>query len=129
MFEVVDVTEGAVAKVMPRGELDSGASFLFEAKLDAVLASHAGLIVIACDELEMVSSAGLRVLLAFAKKVKKAGARMAMCGMRPMVYRVFEICEFTTFLTICPKMEDALAKIGAQRGDGPPPIHAGAGRS
>ncbi len=52
------------------------------------------------EELEYVSSAGLRVLLSAAKKLKAAGGSMLVKNVNPQVMDVFKITGFNAILTI-----------------------------
>ena len=56
-----------------------------------------GLIVIDCEKLSYISSAGLRVLLAAQKKTKGAMKLVNVCE---LVMEVFEMTGFTDILTI-----------------------------
>ena len=57
--------------------------------------------------LTFTSSAGLRVLLATAKKMKNSGGRMALYGTQPGVLEVFELSGFTRILTFVPDAASA----------------------
>lgn len=52
------------------------------------------------EELEYVSSAGLRVLLSATKKIKAAGGSMLVKNVNPQVMDVFKITGFNAILTI-----------------------------
>jgi anti-sigma B factor antagonist len=55
-----------------------------------------------------VSSAGLRILLATAKKVKPDG-ELKICGLNPSVLEVFEMSGFSTIFKIFDNEDAALA--------------------
>jgi anti-anti-sigma factor len=59
-------------------------------------------------ELDYVSSAGLRVLLIAAKRVKACQGRLAICALRPDVLEVFEISGFTKIFSLYPTRAQAL---------------------
>jgi anti-anti-sigma factor len=48
--------------------------------------------------LEYISSAGLRVILSTAKKLKGLGGSLAVCGMGGMVKEVFALSAFDTII-------------------------------
>lgn len=58
--------------------------------------------------LEYVSSAGLRSVLAVAKKLKAAGGSLALCGLSGLVLEVFSISGFDSFLPMYETIEDAI---------------------
>ena len=84
------------------GRLDSNTAPLAEqAVLRLTDGSHGGL-VIDCTGLDYVSSAGLRVLLIAAKRMKAAGAKLCLAGLAPPVMEVFRVSGFLALFTIRP---------------------------
>ena len=59
--------------------------------------------------LEYISSAGLRVLLATAKKLKASGGDLKICSLNDTVQEVFDISGFSSILTVSKDQEEALA--------------------
>lgn len=57
---------------------------------------------------EYVSSAGLRVLLATAKRLGAQGGKLVLCGLASYVWEVFEVAGFTTIFQILPDEEAGL---------------------
>ena len=62
--------------------------------------------------LTYASSAGLRVLLKFAKQAKASRVRLVLSGLTPAVKEVFDISGFTAIFEIKPDRDQALAAIG-----------------
>ncbi|HNS83144.1 MAG TPA: STAS domain-containing protein, partial [Methanolinea sp.] len=58
------------------------------------------------------SSAGLRVLLAAMKRLKKAEGNLVLCAMKPFVQEVFDLTGFSRIFTICDSEEDATHHLG-----------------
>ena len=61
--------------------------------------------------LDYVSSAGLRVFLLAAKKLKKTGGQMALFGMKPIIKEVFDMSGFSALFTIVNTREEALTSL------------------
>jgi len=78
-----------------------------ETHLDGSLKSGESRILIDFNALGFISSAGLRVLLSYAKRTNKAGYRLALSGMSPSVRAVFELVGFISISTIYPTSEKA----------------------
>ena len=63
------------------------------------------------SELDYISSAGLRVVLVAAKRLKPLGGKLAVYGMQPQVKEVFEISGFLRILEIAHSREDAIRRV------------------
>ena len=115
MFNVKQARENNVVKVHLDGHLDSTTAPAFESKLAELLKDEGDFhIVMDCGELMFISSAGLRVFLTFAKKVKKQNGQMALSGLQPTVYAILEASGFLNFLTLCSTIEEAVAYVNNQ---------------
>lgn len=89
------------------GSLDSTTSPEAQKALDQVLAG-ARKVVLDFSELDYISSAGLRVLLGAAKKLRGSGETLKMFGLNQSVREVFEISGFSTILAVYPSEAEAL---------------------
>lgn len=65
-------------------------------------------ILVNLEKLDYISSSGLRVLLAVAKKLKSAGGELRICSVDDFVKEVFEISGFATILRVFRNETDAL---------------------
>jgi stage II sporulation protein AA (anti-sigma F factor antagonist) len=68
-------------------------------------------IVLNFSGVDYISSAGLRVVLWLAKRLREHAGALALYGLRKNVLEIFEMCGFVDFLTIVDSREAALAKI------------------
>jgi len=92
------------------GRLDSNTSPDFEKKVFEAIDDGSRNMVINCEKLDYITSAGLRVLNKTAKKLKNEG-KIILYAMEDYVKEVFEIAGFDTFLTIVPTRDEALSNI------------------
>ena len=90
------------------GSLDSTTSPEAQKALDTVVAG-AKTVVLDFSGLDYISSAGLRVLLGAAKKLRASGGTLRMFGLNQSVREVFEISGFSTILSVYPSESEALA--------------------
>ena len=111
MLNVRHTKENSVIKLHLDGRLDSLTAPVFEQQLEKLIKDGDYHVVIACDDLVFVSSAGLRVFLTFAKKIKKQSGNLALCGIQPSVYAVLELSGFLSFLKLCPSADEAMAHV------------------
>ena len=97
-MEIIKTKDNQKLTLALRGRLDTNTSPKLEAELKRSLS---GITELEFDfsEVEYVSSAGLRVLLA-AQKVMKRQGTMVLRGVSDAVMEVFEITGFVDILTI-----------------------------
>jgi anti-anti-sigma factor len=89
------------------GSLDSTTAPEAQKSLDAVVAG-AKKVVLDFSSLDYISSAGLRVLLGAAKKLRGSGGTLGMFGLNQSVREVFEISGFSSILSIYQSEADAV---------------------
>lgn len=111
MLHIDESKEGEVVVLCIAGRLDAVTAPDLERKLDGLVSGGCGKLVVDFERLEMIVSAGLRVFLAFAKKCKKTGGRIALCRMQPVVFDVFKISGFTEILAMFPTREEAIRSV------------------
>jgi len=92
------------------GRLDSNTSPDFEKKVFAAIDAGADRLVVDCEKLDYITSAGLRVLNKTAKRLKTANGAIVLCAMEDYVREVFEIAGFDTFLPIVATFAQAMEK-------------------
>jgi stage II sporulation protein AA (anti-sigma F factor antagonist) len=98
--------------VAPAGRLDSVTSSELERHLAARLAAGERRLVIDLAGVDYISSAGLRVLLMAAKRLKEPSSALVLCGMGPGVRTVLELAGFVPLFAIEPARAQALARLG-----------------
>lgn len=85
--------DSSVARVALAGALNTDTAPDFEKRLMAVLEGKHQLTVLDMQDLDYISSAGLRVIFKAAKQAKAAGLRMAAANRKPHIDKVFEILK------------------------------------
>lgn len=96
-----------------KGRLDSVNAAAVEASITEQIRQGASRLALDFSDVGYVSSAGLRVVLVIAKRLKEIGGRLVLIGLTPSVHEVFAISGFLQILTVCEDRETALAKLGA----------------
>jgi len=99
-MEIQTKEENDVKIVSFEGELDTTTSTKAEEYLNKLMTSGTMKIMINLEKLDFISSAGLRVLLATAQKIKGAGGGFRVCSLNPDVKEVFDISGFSTLLMV-----------------------------
>ena len=82
------------------GSLDTGTAPQVGGKLEELISGGVTKIMMVFSAVDFISSAGLRVLLATAKKLRKAGGDMRVCGLNETVQEVFEISGFDALIKV-----------------------------
>lgn len=94
-----DKVDGQVV-IYLSGRIDSTAAVEFEEKLIEVVDKGCHTMIIDFLKVQFISSAGLRVLLLAAKKVKPYGGKVLLCDMSKDVREVFDISGFSSIFEI-----------------------------
>jgi anti-anti-sigma factor len=110
----MDITESKInsATVLAlSGQLDGLTCAALEKKVDALLAGGTRKLVFDCGPLVYASSAGLRVFLSSAKKLKAVGGQAAFAALTPTVHEVFELSGFIGIFKVESTVDAAVAAI------------------
>jgi anti-anti-sigma factor len=103
------VTEASAATVFSiRGRMDALSAPEVEAKLNPWFEQNGKTLIIDLEDLDYISSAGLRVLLSAAKKMKARGGVLFLARLQEGVKQVFEISGFSAIIPIYETVEAAL---------------------
>ena len=106
---IVESKQGAVTVLSIEGRLDAVSAPALEGKITALAAAGTVRIVLDCAKLEYVSSAGLRVFLSAAKRLKGAQGRFALGGAVQQVREILDMAGFASVLPVLKTAEDAVA--------------------
>ena len=108
-MDISSETKDNITVVRFEGNLDTNTSTDAQDYLNKLIDGGASKVVVCFDKVDFVSSAGLRVLLATAKKLGGGGGVLRVCGLNETVTEVFEISGFATILNVFPSESEALA--------------------
>jgi anti-sigma B factor antagonist len=108
-MEVTVKEVNEVRVLLFEGNLDTNTAPQAQAQIDELIDGGSSKILINFDDLNYISSAGLRVLLATAKKLKTTSGDLKICGLNQTVQEVFDISGFSSILSVVATEEDALA--------------------
>lgn len=110
-MEIQEKIDGATVILEPLGRLDTNTSGEFEEKLAETFAAGATQLIIDLIQVDYISSAGLRVLLMAAKKIKTLKGSLILCSMSDHIKEVFDIAGFTPVFTIHQTQADAIKSL------------------
>lgn len=91
------------------GRLDAVTAPDFDKDFQAVLDAENSHVVVDLAGLEYISSAGLRSILAAAKKIRSSGGKIVFSGLAGMVEEVFRVSGFAAMFTLFATADEAVA--------------------
>lgn len=122
-LEIKQEEQGALKILTLVGRLDTETAPDFELAAHDLFEAGGRQFVVDLGQISYVSSAGLRVLLALAKKVEGQGA-MRLSSLQPVVKEVFDKSGFARLFQIFPRIDAAVASLGGSAGAAPAPAPA-----
>lgn len=93
-----------------RGELDAHTASQLENSLKSLIDRERHQIIVNCDDLDYIASAGLGVFMAYIEDVRELGGDIKLTNMNPKVYNVFDLLGFPTLYDILDDEADAIRK-------------------
>ena len=107
----MEITEDRTAGVLIlglSGKLDATTAKTFEDKILAEIEAGDRRLMIDLSRLDYVSSAGLRVFLVAAKRLRSRDGKIALCSLQDHVQQVFDLSGFSSILSISGSREDGI---------------------
>jgi anti-sigma B factor antagonist len=105
----ISVTESGDVRILSfQGNLDTNTAPQAESEINGLIEAGSQQLLINFEKLDYISSAGLRILLATAKKLKASQGDLKICCLNETVQEVFDISGFSTILSVSKTEEDAL---------------------
>ena len=100
----IETTERDGTRIMQLdGRLDTYSSTAFETEMSRIIDDGARRIDIDFSKIDFVTSSGLRVLLAAAKRLKALGGILTVSGLNKTVAEVFDVAGFDSLLQLWSK--------------------------
>jgi anti-anti-sigma factor len=93
------------------GRVDFESALDFEHHINAMIQEDGDCYIIELSQVELLSSAGLRVMLSTAKRVAHRNAALALAAPSQVVRQVFEISHFNLLFKIFPSVPAAIAAL------------------
>jgi anti-anti-sigma factor len=93
------------------GRIDFESALDFEHHINAMIQEAGDCYIIELSQVELLSSAGLRVMLSTAKRVAHRNAGLALAAPSQVVRQVFEISHFNLLFKIYPSVPAAIAAL------------------
>lgn len=106
----IAIESAAQAQIVAlQGQINSTNAATTEAEIFAVLSAEQKNLLLDFSALDYISSAGLRMVLVIAKRLKQDGGKLVLCSMQPAIREVFDVSGFLAILNVTADRNEALA--------------------
>ena len=110
-MEISEKSEQGCLLMVLTGRLDGNSSPATQERVLRVIERGDKKLLLDLAGVDYVNSAGLRIFMMAAKKIKVAGGKLALCGMTPNVRELFDIAGFLTLIPSYPSREEGFAAL------------------
>ena len=110
-MEVIEKKQDGICILTLQGRLDASSSSEFREKILQIIEDGTNRVILDCENLEYISSAGLRVVLEATKEIKRNDGKIMLCALQDYIKELFEVAQFDAFLPIGDTLEEAIKTI------------------
>ena len=111
-MQIRETTEDGAVVVSVTGRVDSTSSAELDDRLVGLTTARVQRVVVDLSGVEYISSAGLRVMLTLARRMRDAGGSLALCGLSDAVHQVFALAGFLPLFTVAATRAEAIGSFG-----------------
>jgi anti-sigma B factor antagonist len=108
-MEITTAMRGDVAVLSLAGRIDTVSAPELEEAITRTVEGGTRKVLLDFSGVSYISSGGLRVLLAAAKRLRSPGDRFGLCSLSPDVLKIIRLTGFTSIFSIYPSDGEALA--------------------
>jgi len=106
-FAIYTSVEDGLSIIAIEGFVDAHTAPQFETAMQSEIESGRHRIIVNCEKLNYISSAGLGVFMSFIEEVREQGGDIKICGLGPKVKHTFEILGFQDIFDLLDNQESA----------------------
>lgn len=110
-MDVTTEREDGVLSVRVEGRIDGSTVLAFHEAIETAIEDGDHAVIVDCEKLSYIGSAGLRTMLAIAKAASHRDSRFALCTLSESVLKIFEKSGFDRIITIRPSRAEAIAAV------------------
>lgn len=111
-MQVIAENKNGILVLLTEGRVDGSNAPEFQEALKDAVGEDARTVVLDFEKLSYISSAGLRVILMFAKQMRRENISFAACSLIASVKDIFAISGFDKIIPIHASQKEALAALG-----------------
>lgn len=99
-MEIEIITEGGIDILKIAGRVDISTSTQLDAALNPYYTKESANVMLDCNDMDYISSSGLRVFLQAHKSITSNGGSFSVCKLVPQVKSIFDMTGFSKILNI-----------------------------
>jgi anti-sigma B factor antagonist len=111
MIEITTENEQDIHIIQVKGDVDASSSIHLDHAISEAVSETHRFILVDCQELHYISSAGLGVFMSYIEEFKAKNIRLVIFGLSKKVYNVFQILGLDQLLNITDTKESAKALV------------------
>lgn len=115
-FSIQAFDHGDITVLALDGFLDAHTAPEFEEAIQKEIAAGRRRIIVNCERLSYISSAGLGVFMSFIEELRDAGGDIKICSVIPKVRQVFDILGFQSLFDIVEDVPQAVTRFAGAKG-------------
>ena len=112
-FAIQTSVENGFSIIILEGFVDAHTAPQFENAIQLEIDAGRYRIIINCEKLNYISSAGLGVFMGFIEEVRERGGDIKICGLVPKVQHTFEILGFQDIFEMLDTPSTAAQRFGS----------------
>lgn len=109
-FALQRSTQGDISVISLEGFLDAHTAPQFEQAVQSEIDAGHYRIIVNCEKLTYISSAGLGVFMSFIEEIREQGGDIKICGLTPKVRQVFDILGFPDLYDLVEDVPSAVQR-------------------
>lgn len=109
-FAIQHFLQDDLAILSLEGYLDAHTAPEFEDAVQKEIDAGHKKLIVDCQGLTYISSAGLGVFMSFLEELRESGGDIKICGPSPKVLQVFEILGFPAIFDMLPDVQSAVKR-------------------
>ncbi len=112
-FSIQTTNDARLSIIILEGFVDAHTAPQFENAIQAEIEAGRHHLIVNCEKLTYISSAGLGVFMSFIEEVRERGGDIKICGLAPKVKHTFEILGFQDLFEMLEDQPAAVARFSA----------------
>ncbi|MDX2031349.1 MAG: STAS domain-containing protein [Blastocatellia bacterium] len=112
-FAIHTSSENGLSIISLDGFVDAHTAPQFENAIQSEIDAGRNRILVNCEKLNYISSAGLGVFMSFIEEVREQGGDIKICGLVPKVKHTFEILGFQDIFDMLDDQPSAIERFAA----------------